>query len=63
MSHPDSTKDYDAVTVCPYCMNERDRDSYMGCCGESSAHFETAYIINDELVLESELEKWLENVK
>ncbi len=42
----------DTVTVCPYCMNEA---SGIGCCGESSCHFEKAYIIDDEYVLGSEL--------
>jgi hypothetical protein len=39
------------VLVCPYCMNEVS-DETLGHCGESSAHFEKAYLINDEVILE-----------
>lgn len=46
------------ITVCPYCMNEVSERYYGGCCGESSAHFETAYVIegHDEYYLASEVE-------
>jgi hypothetical protein len=43
----------DEVVVCPYCMNEARGTS---CCGESSAHFETAYVTQDETYLASEVE-------
>lgn len=44
----------DEITVCPYCMNPaRNR---IACCGESSAHFQTAYDLGDELVLAEEVE-------
>lgn len=39
------------VTVCPYCMDEQ--GDKLSCCGE--VHFETAYLINDEYILESEV--------
>ncbi len=45
----------DEIEVCPYCMNPPPRGR-SGCCGESSAHFETAYDIKGELYLESEIE-------
>lgn len=45
----------DIVTVCPYCMTKVSADS-LGCCGESSAHFEDAYIIEDEYYLKHEIE-------
>ena len=41
--------------VCPYCMSEVSQDD-MGCCGESSCHFETAYIVGDNAYLHSEVE-------
>ncbi len=41
--------------ACPYCMSEVSQDE-TGCCGESSAHFEKAYVIQDEIFLESEVE-------
>lgn len=41
--------------VCPYCMSEVSQDD-SGCCGESSAHFETAYVTEDETYLKSEVE-------
>jgi len=44
----------DTVLVCPYCMNEVYQDA-IGCCGESSCHFETAYISQAEILLESEV--------
>lgn len=45
----------DEILVCPYCMNDVSSDSF-GCCGESSAHFETAYVLNDdEVLLDSEI--------
>lgn len=40
---------------CPYCMDEVSQDD-TGCCGESSAHFETAYVTQDETYLESQIE-------
>lgn len=43
----------DEQTVCPYCMNPA---AGIGCCGESSAHFERAYITKTECLLESEVE-------
>ena len=43
----------DTVLVCPYCMNEVSEEAF-GCCGESSAHFETAYIVDGEALLESQ---------
>lgn len=45
----------DELLVCPYCMTEVSIDD-LGCCGESSAHFETAYLIEDELYLKREIE-------
>lgn len=43
------------ITVCPYCMEEaRNKTS---CCGESSCHFETAYVVDGEAILESELKE------
>lgn len=27
------------ILICPYCGDEKNRDE-LGCCGESSAHFE-----------------------
>jgi len=45
----------DTVTLCPYCMSEPKSD--LGCCGESSAHFDKAYITkDDEYYLTSEVE-------
>lgn len=44
-----------AVFVCPYCMSEVSHDD-TGCCGESSAHFETGYIVGEETLLESQIE-------
>lgn len=44
------------ITVCPYCMETRSQES-LGCCGESSCHFERAYVTKDlECYLESEVE-------
>lgn len=43
------------ILVCPYCMSEVSQNK-MGCCGESSAHFEMAYVAQDETFLESEVE-------
>jgi hypothetical protein len=43
------------ILVCPYCGDERSQDD-MGCCGESSAHYETAYMVQDDMYLESEVE-------
>lgn len=41
--------------VCPYCMN--DANDKTGCCGESSAHFETAHVTRDlDVWLDSEIE-------
>lgn len=45
----------DKSLVCPYCMIEVSFDD-QGCCGESSAHFETAYLIEGELYLKQEVE-------
>lgn len=42
--------------VCVYCGNEVDDDDYMGCCGESSDHFERGYFMKDgNLWTESEV--------
>jgi hypothetical protein len=44
------------IYVCPYCMNEVSMDDF-GCCGESSNHFEDAYVMEDgECYLDSEVE-------
>lgn len=44
------------ILVCPYCMDEVSQDE-IGCCGESSAHFEAAYVTTQlETYLESEVE-------
>ena len=45
----------ETITVCPYCVSERDEFG-VGCCGESSAHFETAYVYQDEIYLADEIE-------
>lgn len=45
----------DELLVCPYCMTEMGSRDY-GHCGESSTHFETAYLIEDELYLKQEFE-------
>jgi len=42
------------ITVCPYCMDESHNKT--GCCGESSAHFETAVVSQSEAYLENEIE-------
>jgi hypothetical protein len=41
------------IEVCPYCMHPANG---IGCCGESSAHFEVAYDTGEELYLKSEVE-------
>lgn len=47
----------DTHWVCPYCMTQVDPDR-TGHCGESSAHFELAYELDDgSIVLQSELTK------
>lgn len=46
----------DELTVCPYCLAERNPYYHAGCCGESSLHFAKAYDLGDELVLESDVE-------
>lgn len=43
----------DTTTVCPYCMNPA---TGLGCCGESSAHFERAYVTKSDCYLESEVD-------
>jgi hypothetical protein len=43
------------VTICPYCVSERDEHG-IGCCGESNAHFETAYVYQDEIYRADEIE-------
>ena len=43
------------ITVCPYCMDEVSQNG-TGCCGESSAHFETAVVYQGEAYLENEIE-------
>jgi len=45
---------YDKVLVCPYCMSEVN-DNMTGHCGESKTHFEYAYDVENELILESEM--------
>jgi len=43
------------VLVCPYCMTQVNESS-LGHCGESSAHFEYGYELNNgEIYLKSEL--------
>jgi hypothetical protein len=44
----------DEILVCPYCGTGVSEES-LGCCGESSAHFETAYEYDGDIVLESEV--------
>lgn len=41
--------------ACPYCYAQVDFDR-LGCCGESSAHFESAYETEDEVYLACEVE-------
>jgi hypothetical protein len=43
------------LLVCPYCMSEVSHNA-TGCCGESSAHFETGYATEDEIYLKSQIE-------
>lgn len=51
------------ITVCPYCMDEV-REGQFGCCGESSGHFERAYVtITDETYLVSQVSIYVENQK
>ncbi len=55
------------ITVCPYCMNQRDADYYSGCCGEASTHFAKAFIIysdkgDEDIVLAKDLLDYLDNV-
>ncbi len=45
----------DRFTVCPYCMSKP--RSSIGCCGESSMHFEEAVEIDGEIFLVSEIEE------
>jgi len=40
---------------CPYCFSEK-KASDIQCCGESCEHFERGYVINDNIILESEVE-------
>lgn len=47
--------------VCPYCMNQVSYSKH-GCCGESSCHFETAYIVGDEAILKSEVSEIIEDL-
>lgn len=42
------------IEVCPYCMSEVSHNA-TGCCGESSAHFETAVVYQGEAYLENEI--------
>lgn len=42
------------ILVCPYCMDEVSYNR-TGCCGESSAHFDTAYVTQDETFLKHEV--------
>lgn len=44
----------DEVTICPYCGSEQ--YSALGCCGESSDHFETAYVYQGETYTADEIE-------
>lgn len=49
------TEIVDEFTACPYCMCQVSSES-IGHCGESSAHYETAYeLTNGEVYLASEL--------
>jgi hypothetical protein len=43
------------ILMCPYCGSEVSQDD-TGCCGESSGHFETGYVTQDETYLASEVE-------
>lgn len=49
----------DELLVCPYCGSDVGFNT-IGCCGESSAHFTTAYIYNGDVVLDSEVTKIIE---
>lgn len=57
------------ITFCVYCGSSQSADS-MGCCGESSQHFETGYIetdaqgreIGDEILTESEVDTILSEI-
>lgn len=46
MRHVLNYYDADLVLACPYCGDDKSH-SETGCCGESSAHFEAGYIIDD----------------
>lgn len=46
----------ETVTICPYCGDEQSDSEWGGCCGESSAHFETAYLYQDEIYRSDEIE-------
>lgn len=49
----------DITHACPYCGDEkRSFEPWQGCCGETSEHFEKAYIVtgHDGRILESECE-------
>lgn len=35
------------ITICPYCGSEKSSWS-IGCCGESSCHYQTVWIETDE---------------
>lgn len=36
---------------CPYCGTARPANYYRGCCGESSAHFCTMYVLPGDIVM------------
>lgn len=44
------------IVVCPYCGSEQETFDYGACCGETSAHFQTGYVYQDEIYLENEIE-------
>ena len=51
----------DKVLVCPYCMSPS--EGKLGCCGESSTHFEEAYLLSDGLLYTiEEYDKLIDNV-
>lgn len=42
-----SMREVESFFGCPYCGTSREEGDYRGCCGESSAHFETMYFFVD----------------
>ena len=48
--------------ACPYCGGEASIDD-LGCCGESSGHFQQAYELKDgDVVMESEVDEIIEDL-